>query len=67
MASRLSSRACPRRPQLNSQAVQGADNAILCRLVANHSYAIIEARQRGLAHELSNEYFRASTPRWRTR
>jgi putative nucleotidyltransferase with HDIG domain len=28
----------------------------LCRLVANHSYAIIEARNRGLANELSAEF-----------
>jgi len=35
--------------------VQDADQA-LCRLVANHSCAIIEARQRGLVDELSNEF-----------
>ena len=29
---------------------------VLCRLVANHSCAIIEARQRGLANELSSEF-----------
>ena len=34
---------------------QGA-NDVLCRLVANHSCAIIEARQRGLANELSSEF-----------
>ena len=28
----------------------------MCCLVANHSCAIIEARQRGLAHELSSEF-----------
>jgi len=32
---------------------------VLCRLVANHSCAIIEARQRGIANELSNEFLRA--------
>ena len=32
------------------------DGDVLCRLVANHSCAIIEARQRGLANELSNEF-----------
>ena len=30
----------------------------LCRLVANHSCAIIEARQRGFADELANEFSR---------
>ena len=35
--------------------VQGAGH-VVCRLVANHSCAIIEARQRGLAHELSSEF-----------
>ena len=34
---------------------QGAGD-VLCRLVANHSCAIIEARQRGLANELSSEF-----------
>ena len=29
---------------------------VLCRLVANHSCAIIEARQRGLADELASEF-----------
>jgi putative nucleotidyltransferase with HDIG domain len=28
----------------------------LCRLVANHTYAIVEARNRGLAEELSAEF-----------
>ena len=35
--------------------VQNAED-VLCRLVANHSCAIIEARQRGLANELSSEF-----------
>ena len=35
--------------------VQNAED-ILCRLVANHSCAIIEARQRGLANELISEF-----------
>jgi HD domain len=35
--------------------VQGADE-VLCRLVANHSCAIIEARQRGLADDLGSEF-----------
>ena len=37
--------------------VQGADE-VLCRLVANHSCAIIEARQRGLSNDLANEFQR---------
>lgn len=35
--------------------VAGADDR-LCRLVANHSYAIIEAKRRGLADELAGEF-----------
>ena len=35
--------------------VQGTGDAV-CRLVANHSCAIIEARQRGLANYLTNEF-----------
>jgi hypothetical protein len=31
-------------------------DGVLCRLVAGHSCAIIEAEQRGLAYELSNEF-----------
>ena len=34
---------------------QGASE-VVCRLVANHSCAIIEARQRGLANELTSEF-----------
>ena len=34
---------------------QGAGD-VLCRLVANHSCAIIEAKQRGLADELASEF-----------
>ena len=39
--------------------IQGAGD-VLCRLVANHSCAIIEARQRGLVDELSNEFPRVN-------
>jgi HD domain-containing protein len=35
--------------------VEHAD-PVLCRLVANHSCAIIEAEERGLANELSSEF-----------
>jgi hypothetical protein len=35
--------------------VQGAD-PVLCRLVANHSCAVIEAEERGLDRELSTEF-----------
>ena len=35
--------------------IVGADNR-LCRLVANHTYAIVEARHRGLAEQLSAEF-----------
>jgi hypothetical protein len=35
--------------------VQGVGD-VLCRLVANHSCAIIEARQRGLANDLASEF-----------
>lgn len=31
-------------------------NPMLCRLVANHSCAILEAEERGLAHVLSSEF-----------
>lgn len=35
--------------------VHGADS-VLCRLVANHSCAVIEAEERGLGRELSEEF-----------
>ncbi len=35
--------------------VHGAD-PVLCRLVANHSCAVIEAEERGLDRELSEEF-----------
>lgn len=35
--------------------IEGAEDR-LCRLVANHSLAIIEARNRGLSVQLSNEF-----------
>jgi hypothetical protein len=35
--------------------IEKADDR-LCRLVASHSYAVIEARNRGLANELTNEF-----------
>jgi hypothetical protein len=41
--------------------VQQADD-ILCRLVAHHSCAIIEAKERGLADELSSEFAPAPAP-----
>lgn len=37
------------------QDVAQADE-IVCRLVANHSYALVEARRRGLAEELADEF-----------
>jgi predicted hydrolase (HD superfamily) len=29
---------------------------VICRLVANHSYALVEARRRGLAEEMAEEF-----------
>jgi hypothetical protein len=37
-------------------------NAVLCSLVAHHSYAVIEAKERGLACELRREFPRPSLP-----
>ncbi|TDD20302.1 HD domain-containing protein [Actinomadura sp. KC06] len=36
-------------------------NDVLCRLVANHSCAIVEAAERGFANELSHEFSPVST------
>jgi len=54
-------------PELAATGLHGLDGArylrdvqqaepLLCRLVAHHSYAVIEAEERGLAHVLSREF-----------